>query len=464
MHGSGPVAPDPSSTADGPGSLLIRGATILTMDSQIGDFPKGDLLVRDGTIVAVSPALEGPGGTEILDARGMIALPGFIDTHWHLWNTILRGVSADAGMGYMAHKARLGPHFRPEETYASVRLALTEAVNGGVTTIHDWSHNVMRPEDADADVQALLDAGIRARFSYGAPSTAQGLTLEQMAAVMAPIFPLDRAMDLDDAVRIRSQVTSNGTDPLISVGVTLRGPARSTPAVYRGEWAEARSRDLPIAMHCAGTAREVGIIQQASILDGDGLLGPDVLLAHGNYLSDEEVEALARHGVSLSISPFGELRSGARMVRIGEVRQAGVRVGLSFDTTSSTSADMFALMRLTVDVENSRLEDPDGLRPADVLAMATSEGARILGLGDVTGSLTPGKRADIQLIRADALNLAPLGDPATALVHGGQPGNVDTVLVDGRFLKRGGALIGTDVDAIVAEAGAALARIEARAG
>ncbi len=165
----------------GRGELVVRGAYVLTMDPALGDFERGDVHVRDGEIVAVGAAVAAP-GAEVIDGRDMIALPGLIDTHWHLWNSQMRNLVYEGpDLGYFAWAMRLGVAYTPDDTYRGVHLGVAEAINSGVTTVHDWAHNVRSPADADADLQALADTGIRARFSYGTP---HGLD---------PDLPMDRA-------------------------------------------------------------------------------------------------------------------------------------------------------------------------------------------------------------------------------------------------------------------------------
>ncbi|MGH2511837.1 MAG: amidohydrolase family protein, partial [Candidatus Limnocylindrales bacterium] len=247
------------------------------MDPAIGDLV-GDVEIRDGRITGVGPELRAD-GAQVVDGRGRVLLPGFVDTHWHLWGTLLRGVIGDGpANGWFARKGRLGHHLAPEDTAAGVRIALAEGLAAGITTVHDWAHNVLSPADADANLAVHVALGARVRFSYGAPSTTPGMSIEEMARFMSEMGFLgpDRAMDMGDVLRIRQRWVSDG-DGLISIGVALRGPSRSTTDVYRQEWAVARANGLPIAMHCAGTRAEVAKIRQVEVLDADGLLGPDLL-------------------------------------------------------------------------------------------------------------------------------------------------------------------------------------------
>ncbi|WP_283133342.1 amidohydrolase family protein [Rhizohabitans arisaemae] len=441
--------------------LLIQGAHALTMDPDLGDLAGADIEIRDGEIVAVGAGLDAP-GAEVIDATQMIAIPGFVDTHWHMWGTLLRGVIGDGPKnGWFARKGKLGPYFTPEDTALGVRLAAAEGIAAGVTTVHDWAHNILGPEHADTNLQVHHELGLRAHFSYGAPSAHPSMSAEEMRRLMGDRGKgFDEAMDFADVKRIMGSATE-----LVSVGVNLRGPARSSREVTGTEFAAARELGLPIAMHCAGTRAEVARIHQVSLLAEDGLLGPDLLLAHCLYLPDHDKALVAEHGVPVSISPLSELRLAMGFPPLLDLLDAGISVSLSLDTTAiSASADPFQAMRVVLGIANSLRGDAEAVTPRDVLRIATLEGAKALGLGEVTGSLTPGKRADVVLIRTDRLNLAPVVDPAVAVVHSAQPENVDTVLVDGRALKRGGRLTTVDPEAVVADAERALAELCGRAG
>ncbi|HLH24255.1 MAG TPA: amidohydrolase family protein [Chloroflexota bacterium] len=222
----------PAGQIPGRGEFVVRGAYVLTVDPALGDFEQGDVHVRNGEIVAVGASVAAP-GAEVLDGRDMIALPGLIDTHWHLWNSQLRNL-VDEGpeLGYFAWAMRLGVAYRPDDTYRGVRLGATEAILSGVTTVHDWAHNVRSPADADADLQALADTGIRARFSYGTP---HGLD---------PDLPMDRA----DLARVQREWIGPRTEGLLTLGMASRGRSELTrlhtarPDILRADWAYARSR------------------------------------------------------------------------------------------------------------------------------------------------------------------------------------------------------------------------------
>jgi cytosine/adenosine deaminase-related metal-dependent hydrolase len=405
------------------------------MDPTLGDMRGVDVLVRDGEIAAIGQEVPA-GNAEVISGKGMMLLPGFVDTHWHLWNSFMRGLIGDGpGRDYFAVKRGLAPFYRPVDFYRAARLALAEALDCGITTLHNWDHNLRTPEDADANILAQLDMGVRARFSYGCPDN----------------FARDRVMDLDDLERFREQWTPQATDNRVTLGVALRGPFRTEPDIYRREWNAARKAGLPITMHCDRCMREAGC-QRCNIasMREEGLLGPDVQIVHAVHAAPADIEAMAETRTHLSLSPQTELRTMG-FPKVAEMLAAGVLVSLSIDTTATPcNADMFSQMRVTLSTEMARVEKA-GLTPRRMLQMATVDGARDLGLADKTGSITPGKRADLILVRMNDLNMVPCSDPVDVLVLSGLPQNVDTVIADGRILKRGGKLIAVDVEQIAAE-------------
>jgi len=231
------------------------------MDSALGDISSGDIHVRAGGIVAVGKDLRGQTG-EVIDGRGMIALPGLIDTHSHLWNTPLRNL-VDEGpkMGYFALTLGLGKEYTPEDTYRGVRLGTAEMLYSGITTVHDWAHNIRGPAYADADLRALRDTGIRARFSYGTPQGGLGA---------------DQTMDLADLARVQREWFSDKNDDLLSLGMAARSLSDSprgavTVQTLKRDWDGARKLGLPITIHTGGKGR-------VAVLEREGMLGADVQL------------------------------------------------------------------------------------------------------------------------------------------------------------------------------------------
>ena len=432
------------------GEFVIRNASVLTMDPELGDLPRGDIHVRNGDIVAVGAELIAP-SAEAIDGRNMIALPGFIDTHWHLWGSSLRSLIGDGEMDYFPVMSRIGPQFTPEDNYRGVRLGLAEGLHSGITTVHNWSHNLLSPAHADAEMRALSDVGVRSRFSYGYSRTLQTQP--------------DRLTDFDDVARVQREWFSRSNDGLLTMGFASRGPQAVPPEVYRQEWETARSLGLPITQHASRSREETARIRVIEVLGQEGLLGPDVLLIHTYQATPAEHMLMADTGTRVSIAPFTASRLASGFPQFGELFRAGVQVGLSIDTTTvGGNADMFGIMRMALNLHHLHSMDVLEVQPRRVLELATIDGARCLGLAGRVGSLTPGKRADLILVRTTDLNTAPYSNPVNILVQSAQPANVDTVVVDGRILKRNGKLLALDTEQVVREAGESLAALQARAG
>jgi cytosine/adenosine deaminase-related metal-dependent hydrolase len=459
-RGGAQQAGPPARTAAGPaaplpprGSFVIRGATVLTMDPSLGEFTPGELRLNGGVIVSVGRAVDAT-GAEVIDGSGMICMPGFVDTHWHLWTSLFRPfVRSDAAaLGYFPVTSRLGVHLTAEDSYRSVRLGIAEALSAGVTTVHNWAHNVRSPAHADAELAAMRDTGIRGRFAYG---PAQGM-------------PDDSPMDMADVARVKRDWLPG--DRLITLGICSRNlgalnvggaGARGVVTIdmLRRDWEGARALGLPITMHTSG-ASPITALEQA------GLLGSDVQLVHPLLTTPEERAILKMRDVRYSTSPTGEARRpfSVGVIQLAELLEAGVKVSLSTDHTTNYACDPFAALRLLFALHQHRIGAKVPLTMKRLVQLATLDGAVDLGLSGRTGSLTPGKRADIILVRTTDINMTPVGDPYDALVSLAQPRNIDTVIVDGRILRRGGRFTALDHAAVVREAQEAAAALRGRAG
>ena len=427
------------------GEYLVRGGYVLTMDDKLGDLPDADVHIKNGAIVAVGKALRVP-GAEVIDARGMLVLPGLIETHWHMWNTLLRSMSGDVqARGYFPLSEALGKVFTPRDMYLGAMLSSAEALNSGITTVHDWCHNTQTPEHVDQDILALQDSGIRARFGYGYP---QG-------------WPRDKSVNLDDLRRVKQQWFSGSGDGLLTLGYAARGTRY--PGAYPSEWEFARKMGIPISVH-ANITKRFGNETEIETFYKDGFLGPDVQVIHALTAPPAAIEAMAKTGTSVSLSPYTEMRIGFGFPQTGALLAGGVLVTLSVDTAAlSGNADMFGVMKATLNVENARAENEFKLTARKVLEMATIDGARGLGIADRVGSLVVGKRADLMMVRTGDINMGPLTDAPHLLVEAAQPSNVDTVMVDGRILKRKGKLTAIHADQVVRECALALAGVRQRA-
>lgn len=428
------------------GEFTIANAYVLTMDPALGDIADGSVHVRNGEIVAVGKEIAG--GGDRIDGSDMIVMPGLIDTHWHMWNTLYRSFAGDKPEeGYFPTVARFGQQMQPDDVFQSTRLAAAEAINSGTTYVHSWCHNVRSLAHAEADIRALAGAGIRARHSCGWP---QGMPDTQMAD-QAPLEALARDWK------------SHDNEGLISLGMAWRGQFRAgpiKPEIYQPEFDNARKLGLPITVHVASARKAVN--QIAPLYHGK-LMGKDVQLVHTLSASPEELDMIKESGAAVSVSPGSELRIGYGYPQITEMLAKGIPLGVSMDTSALTgSSSLFAVLKLARDSENAKAESEFKMTARQALELGTIGGARAMGIDDAVGSLVPGKRADLIAINTHALNMAVLTDPAHLALEATNPENVDTVVVDGRILKRAGKLTALDSGEVIAGARQALAAVRER--
>jgi cytosine/adenosine deaminase-related metal-dependent hydrolase len=283
-------------------------------------------------------------------------------------------------------------------------------------------------------------------------------------------MPRTQTLDFTDIDRVKREYFGSGTafDGLVHLGINLRGLSQSEEAVYHEDMKQALARGLPIAIHASQAPPNV---VDAEDYEKRGWLGPKLLICHYIPARDIDAETMARTKTPLSFATHSEFRlglAGDARIALLRMRKAGVLVSLSFDATSIAPPNMFETMRFTWNMGIPWKGTPsEGLPPVgfrEVIEMATINGAKALGLGDVTGSLTVGKRADIILIRGNDINVAPIANIETTVVQSATPANVDTVLVDGRMVKRGGKLVAYDVEKVVQRAKASALRIRTAAG
>lgn len=432
------------------GTFLIRGGYVVTMDDAIGNLRGADVLVKDGVILDVGPGLPSR-GAQVIDASRMIVIPGFVDTHWHVWNGLQRNLLGP-GYEYFPAKTATAPHYTADDFYNSDMLSFMEAINAGITTINNYSHNTRTTAHVEAELQAYADSGVRGRFNW---STIDG----QPGTVPLPI---------DEIRRIHGKWfgSSSPLDGMVDLGIGFRNPA-TQPATFQIDTSIATELGLPLITHSGQSARGI----DAPLLRSLGFLTPDTILVHYVHATPEDRAAMAQTGASLSYSIHSELRLGTRgnqQEQILRMVADGVNVSLSCDANSLGPISHFQAMNVVYNIGIPWLGTTSEPLPAlafrDVLKMATINGARAMGLGDVTGSLTPGKRADVVCVRADAVNMAPAADPECALVLSASVANVDTVLIDGRLMKRNGKIVRFPVDAIIRRAARSAFDVRTRAG
>lgn len=424
--------------------LVIQNGTVITGEKEPGSFPRADILVEGSLIRAVQPDIEASDST-VIDASGMIVMPGFVDAHRHTWQGTLKQLAANSDLSDYASRilSQFGPVYRPEDAYIGTLIGALEALDAGITTLFDWSHIQNTPEHTDAVIRALQESGLRAIFGYGVPHTGPQWSYES------------QLNHPDDARRVRTQYFSSDQQ-LMTMAMALRGPEFSTMDVTRHDWKLARDLDLPISVHVG--SGPFGVPYRAiEHLSQAHLLGPDTQYVHTTTLTNEVIQLLAESGGTAVVTPAVEMQMGFGLPATSRLIAHGIRPGLGVDIVTSTAGDLFTQMRAAFQVARLQaLQEGSHALPVltaeDMFALATIDGARAAWLDRRTGTLTPGKQADIILLTTNTLNLSPLNDPVASVVLGAYAGNVDTVLVAGKVLKQAGRLLHVDLGQVRTQA------------
>ena len=411
------------------------------MDAAIKDLPQGDVLLENGRIAAIAPMLAAD-NAEIIDARGMIVLPGLINAHVHTWQSALRGIAGDWTVGkYMqAMHGGLAGHFLPEDVQIANLMGALNALNSGTTTLVDWCHVNRTPDHTDAAIDGLAASGARALFLHGSPKPDAKPGERHYSEIPMPRTEIERLRKGRFA----------GNDGLVTLGLAILGPSYSTREVTVSDVHLARDFGLIASMHVGG-----GIVMQPDgfqrLLD-DGLIGGNFNIVHGNDMAHELIRALAGKGAQFTSTAEIELQMGYGDPLTGVLQACGSPMSIGTDVEPASRGDMFSAMRTTLQHERHRrtleILSQTGSRPLEMpvtcrqaLEWATINGARMAGLDAQVGSLTPGKQADIVLLRADDLSMFPVTDPVASAVMQAGVASVDTVLVAGRIVKRDGRLL-----------------------
>jgi 5-methylthioadenosine/S-adenosylhomocysteine deaminase len=418
---------------------LIREATVISVDPKIGDFSRGDILIEGSKIAAIGPSIKVE-DAEIVEAAQMIAIPGFVDTHRHTWESLLRATGPDWSLAQYFSGVRvvMGGLYTPEDNYIANLLGALDALDSGITTLYDWSHNNNSPEHADASIQGLKDAGMRGVFGYG------NANAEWFPPNLIPT-------NTDDIRRVRREHFPSD-DGLVTMAVASRGPQFTTLDITEKDFLTARELGLRITVHVGDGIW--GLNKPVVQLASRGLLKDDTTYVHCNTIGDDEFKLISDSGGSGSIAPEVEMQMGHGLPPALRFLAAGIRPSVSIDVVTTVPSDMFSAMRALISgtrlmvhrqaLEQTRVVDPLPLTSRDVLEFATLQGAKACGLDHKTGSLTPGKEADIVLIDTNRMNLIPMNNPVGAVVEFANTGNVDSIFVAGKARKRHGRMLDLD--------------------
>ena len=403
--------------------IILKGGIVLSLDPKVGDFASGDVLIEDGKIREVRPSIDASAdAAAIVDASNRIIIPGFVDTHSHSYQGLLRSSLANGLVDPDYNRDvqnKLTPAYTPQDVYAGVLITALGFVDMGTTAIVDLSQISHTPEHSDACVKALQDAGIRAVYGYSRGAGAQSQ------------WPLDIG-------RLQKTYFSS-KDQLLTLALGASLDAKVLAA--------AREAQVPAVMHYrVNPAPGLALAKAGVLREGD-------LFIHCTHLNDEAWRMIKDIGGRISMSPPLEMAMAHGMPAIQDALDRGVRPSLSSDHGTTVAQDCFSMMRTTFNLQRLRVlqrrrngekDTPPLLTCRDVLEFATLQGARCANIDGKVGSLTPGKEADIVMLRADRLDIWPINNAASVVANFMNPSHVENVFIAGRPKKWRGNL--TDVD------------------
>jgi cytosine/adenosine deaminase-related metal-dependent hydrolase len=421
---------------------LIQNAHIITMDAQ-GDLALGDILVSGDSIVQIAPHIQAD-AAQVVDASGCIIIPGLINAHMHTWQTALRGLAANwTLLEYFKNMhAGLATVFEPQDLYIATLVGALNQLNCGTTTLVDWCHNNKTPAHNDAAIDGLLESGIRAAFCHGTPKPDPKPGEQPFWEVPHPRSEVERLLKKHQG------------NALLSIHAAVLGPHYSTLEVALHDFKMTKELGLIASMHQGGGPARTP--EGWEKLEAAGLLGSHINIVHGHALSDDQLKRFCGLGMSFSAAAESEMSQGHGHPITGRLLALGKAPSLGVDLESAVSGDMLTQARVALGIQRSldnvahraahgTIPPTSTITTRQALEWVTVEGARMLGQLDRIGSLKAGKQADLVMIRASDLNMQPVHDAVSSVVMQTSLANIDSVMVAGRWKKRGGKLLDVDL-------------------
>ena len=421
--------------------ILIQGGTVISMEpSRVAGLIENILIENDqiSDVGSINPTDD----MEVIDATDCIVLPGLIDSHVHTWQTGLRGIAGDWTVPqYMRAIHRgLATFFQPEDIYIANLIGALSKLDAGITTLVDWCHNNPTPDHTDSAIDGLFESGARALFLHGSPKPDPKPGQKHYSEVPMPRGEIERLC--------KGRLATD--DALVTLGLAVLGPQYSVYEVCEQDYRLAQEYQLIASAHTAGGPMLApGSFEKLIEL---GLIDNRSNIVHANNFEDNLVKALVDAGASFTVTADVEMQMGFGDPLTGCLRNLGSPMTIGADVEPAVSGDMFGAMRLTMSVQRnidniaalSRgevLPETATITCAEALQWVTTNGARMIGMEQSLGTIAPGKKADIILLRGGDLNLFPVNNAINAVVRHATPGNVDTVMVAGNIVKRDGKLL-----------------------
>ena len=412
---------------------LFKGGTVVTMDPKIPNLSTGDVLVDGGRIAAVGMNLQAD-GAEVIDATSSIVMPGLVDAHHHMWLGAMRRMMPDVDdlFAYIDVVAEtLGAHYRPLDMYLSTKLTAIASLDAGITTIIDACHSSRSPGHTDAALDALDDAGIRALHMVGA-------AMDKKASTAHLPADLKRLAD-----------NWNHGDGLVRVGLFGQ--------FNRDWWKVARGLDMRILTEFIGDLAKLG-----PEFAEPGVLGPHNIFNHCTRVPQVTWKLFADAGVNVTVNPRSDALFGFddESFAYQQAIDHGLTPALGIDLDTAFGSDLFGEMHALFGQQRSAMRYrrfrgeqnvPTPISVEAVLKAATVNGARAAGLESEIATLTPGKQADIIMVRTNGVAVFPVTNAIGTIVQAVERSDVDTVMVAGEIRKRAGKLVGVDVGKLTAD-------------